>query len=59
MLFRSLTILLASLVAMTRDNLKARLAYSTVSQLGYITLGAMLGVAAGVVGGGKIRKSVV
>jgi multicomponent Na+:H+ antiporter subunit D len=48
----ALTILLASLVAMTRDNLKARLAYSTVSQLGYITLGAMLGVAAGVVGGG-------
>ena len=48
----ALSILLASLVAMTRDNLKARLAYSTVSQLGYITLGAMLGVAAGVVGGG-------
>ncbi len=48
----ALTILLASLVAMTSDNLKARLAYSTVSQLGYITLGAMLGVAAGVVGGG-------
>jgi multicomponent Na+:H+ antiporter subunit D len=48
----ALTILTASLVAMTRDNLKARLAYSTISQLGYITLGAMLGVAAGVVGGG-------
>jgi multicomponent Na+:H+ antiporter subunit D len=48
----ALTILLASLVAMTRDNLKARLAYSTISQLGYITLGAMLGVAAGVIGGG-------
>ena len=46
-----LTILLASLVAMTRDNLKARLAYSTISQLGYIVLGAMLGVAAGTVGG--------
>lgn len=46
------TILLASLVAMTKDNLKARLAYSTISQLGYIVLGAMLGVAAGVVGGG-------
>ena len=46
-----LTILLASLVAMTKDNLKARLAYSTVSQLGYIVLGAMLGVAAGTVGG--------
>ncbi len=48
----ALSILLASLVAMTQDNLKARLAYSTVSQLGYITLGAMLGVAAGAVGGG-------
>ena len=47
----ALTILLASLVAMTRDNLKARLAYSTISQLGYIVLGAMLGVAAGAIGG--------
>jgi multicomponent Na+:H+ antiporter subunit D len=48
----ALTILLGSLVAMTKDNLKARLAYSTISQLSYIVLGAMLGVAAGVVGGG-------
>jgi len=47
-----LTILLGSLVAMTQDNLKARLAYSTISQLSYIVLGAMLGVAAGVIGGG-------
>jgi multicomponent Na+:H+ antiporter subunit D len=47
-----LTILLGSLVAMTQDNLKARLAYSTISQLSYIVMGAMLGVAAGVVGGG-------
>lgn len=46
------TILIASLVAMRQNNLKARLAYSTISQLGYIVLGAMLGVAAGVVGGG-------
>lgn len=45
-------ILLASLVAMTKDNLKARLAYSTVSQLGYIVMGALLGVTAGVVGSG-------
>ena len=36
------SILIASLVAMTKDNLKARLAYSTVSQLAYITLGAAL-----------------
>ncbi|MES9993009.1 MAG: proton-conducting transporter membrane subunit [Candidatus Thiodiazotropha sp.] len=36
------TILLASMIAMTKDNLKARLAYSTVSQLSYIAMGAML-----------------
>ena len=36
------TVLLASLVAMRKDNLKARLAYSTISQLGYITIGALL-----------------
>ena len=45
------TILIASLVAMTKDNLKARLAYSTVSQLSYIVLGAMLATSAGVIGG--------
>jgi multicomponent Na+:H+ antiporter subunit D len=38
----AVTILFASLIAMTKDNLKARLAYSTVSQLSYIALGAML-----------------
>lgn len=46
------TILLASLVAMTRDNLKARLAYSTVSQLAYVTLGAALATSTGIIGGG-------
>jgi multicomponent Na+:H+ antiporter subunit D len=46
------TILIASLVALTKDNLKARLAYSTISQLSYIVLGASLATAAGVVGGG-------
>ncbi len=45
------TILIASLVAMTKDNLKARLAYSTVSQLSYVVLGAMLATGSGVVGG--------
>lgn len=45
------TILIASLVALTKDNLKARLAYSTVSQLSYIILGAMLATGAGFVGG--------
>ncbi len=45
------TIIVASLVAMTKDNLKLRLAYSTISQLSYIVLGAMLATSAGVVGG--------
>jgi multicomponent Na+:H+ antiporter subunit D len=45
------TIIIASLVAMTKDNLKARLAYSTVSQLGYVVLGAALANAWGVIGG--------
>lgn len=45
------SILLASLIAMHKDNLKARLAYSTVSQLSYVTLGAMLATSMGVMGG--------
>jgi multicomponent Na+:H+ antiporter subunit D len=44
------SILLASIVAMRQDNLKARLAYSTISQLGYITLGALLATSSGVIG---------
>jgi multicomponent Na+:H+ antiporter subunit D len=48
----ALTIVLASAIALRKDNFKARLAYSTVSQLSYITLGAMLGIAAGAIGGG-------
>ena len=35
-----------------KDNLKARLAYSTVSQLSYIVLGAALASSAGILGGG-------
>ena len=46
------TILLASLIALTCDNLKKRLAYSTVSQLSYIVFGAALATSLGVVGGG-------
>ncbi len=46
-----LSILLASAIAMNKDNLKARLAYSTVSQLSYVTLGAMLATSMGVMGG--------
>ncbi|QDS92077.1 Hydrogenase-4 component B [Roseimaritima multifibrata] len=46
------SILLSSLVAMTKDNLKARLAYSTISQLAYITLGAALATPDSIIGGG-------
>ncbi len=45
------TIVSASIIAMNKDNLKARLAYSTISQLSYIILAAMLGVASGVMAG--------
>lgn len=44
------TILFASMIAMTKDNLKARLAYSTISQLSYILLGAMLASKSGIIG---------
>ena len=37
---------------MSRDNLKARLAYSTVSQLAYVVLGAALATPTGIIGGG-------
>ncbi|MBN7797215.1 proton-conducting transporter membrane subunit [Parahaliea mediterranea] len=46
------TLLAASIVAMQKDNLKARLAYSTVSQLAYVTLGVLLAVPDGVTGSG-------
>ncbi|MGI6365406.1 MAG: complex I subunit 5 family protein [Bacillota bacterium] len=39
----SITILVGSLIALRQDHLKRRLAYSTVSQLGYITLGIFSG----------------
>lgn len=38
----SITILGASIIALKQDNLKARLAYSTISQLSYVVLGVML-----------------
>ena len=46
----AITILGASIIAMNQDNLKRRLAYSTISQLSYIVLGAVLASAAGVAG---------
>ncbi len=45
------SIVVASVIAMTKDNLKARLAFSTVSQLSYVTLGAMLAAPAALLGG--------
>ena len=40
--FVSFTIITASLIALTKTNLKARLAYSTVSQLSYVILGVAM-----------------
>jgi multicomponent Na+:H+ antiporter subunit D len=48
----SITILLASIRALQMDNLKARLAYSTVSQLSYIVLGAALATPIAALGAG-------
>lgn len=46
------TVVAASLVALCQDDLKRRLAYSTVSQLSYVVMGAAMATAAGIVGGG-------
>jgi multicomponent Na+:H+ antiporter subunit D len=48
----SASLLLASLIALTRDNLKARLAYSTISQLAYVVVGAALAGSTSIVGSG-------
>ena len=47
----SVTILVGSLLALGQDNLKARLAFSTISQLSYIILGAALLTPSGILGG--------
>ena len=44
------TIIIASLVALYQDNLKRRLAYSTISQLSYVILGAVLANTSGIIG---------
>src|ERR1035437_10910778 len=49
--FVSITIVVASIIALSKDNLKARLAYSTVSQLSYIILGVALLTPTGIAGG--------
>lgn len=45
------TILMASVIALTKDNLKARLAYSTVSQLSYVIIGVAMLTPSGITGG--------
>lgn len=49
--FASFTIIVASIIALKQDNLKLRLAYSTVSQLSYVILGAALLKPSGITGG--------
>ena len=46
----SFTVIVSSLIALTQDNLKRRLAFSTVGQLSYIVLGAGIATTFGVVG---------
>ncbi len=46
------TLVASSVIAITQDNLKARLAYSTISQLAYIVLGAAMATSMGILGGG-------
>lgn len=48
--FASFTIIVASIIALRQDNLKARLAYSTVSQLSYVVLGVALLTPSGITG---------
>ncbi len=45
------SLIAASIMALRKDDLKLRLAYSTVAQLAYVTLGVSLGAAMGMVGG--------
>jgi multicomponent Na+:H+ antiporter subunit D len=45
-----LTVIVASLIALSQDNLKRRLAYSTVSQLSYVVLGVAILAPISVVG---------
>ncbi|MDO8287626.1 MAG: proton-conducting transporter membrane subunit [Parvibaculum sp.] len=44
------SIIVPALIAITKDDLKARLAYSTISQLAYVTLGVALASQAGMIG---------
>tara|TARA_R110000824_G_scaffold155226_2_gene327644 strand:+ start:57852 stop:59342 length:1491 start_codon:yes stop_codon:yes gene_type:complete len=46
----AISIIVPAIIAMTKDDLKARLAYSTISQLAYVTLGIALANQMGVIG---------
>ena len=45
------TVVISSLIALTQDNLKRRLAFSTIGQLSYVILGVALLTPSGLVGG--------
>ena len=45
-----ITLIVASLIALTQDNIKSRLAYSTIGQLSYIILGVGLATKSGIAG---------
>ncbi|MDK9709387.1 MAG: monovalent cation/H+ antiporter subunit D family protein [Desulforhopalus sp.] len=49
--FVGFTVIAASVIALSKDNLKSRLAYSTVSQLSYIVMGVALLTEPGIQGG--------
>jgi multicomponent Na+:H+ antiporter subunit D len=51
MIIASITILVASCIALSQDELKRRLAYSTISQLSYIVFGVALLSPKGLIGG--------
>ncbi|MFC2155952.1 monovalent cation/H+ antiporter subunit D family protein [Acidobacteriota bacterium] len=51
LIFAGVTIIVASLIALRQDNLKRRLAYSTIGHLSYIVLGAALLTESGFAGG--------
>ena len=46
----AITLIVASLIALTQDNIKSRLAYSTIGQLSYIILGVGLATKIGIAG---------
>ena len=50
MILACATILISSLIALSQDNLKRRLAFSTIGQLGYVVLGATLATEQGMGG---------